>query len=207
MGGKRKTRLTSPELWEIKQLIAAGVMDPSQLPDFDEENGVLDKAHELEEELDIEVRVDEPSFLRGQTSKAINLSPVKVVKVPDGSMNRAAMAGIGLAKERKELRHQQEEQLASMPSGNVEESGDAGAPVLRIPTLPSTTEPEWKRKMFGAATSFGKRTSLSMKEQRESLPVFKLRSSLISAVTDNQVLVVIGDTGETTLPISISYLY
>ena len=35
-----------------------------------------------------------------------------------------------------------------------------------------------------------------MKEQRESLPVFRLRDQLISAVSDNQVLVVIGETGK-----------
>ena len=40
--------------------------------------------------------------------------------------------------------------------------------------------PEWKRKTFGAGkASFGKRTNLSMKEQREGLPVFKLRDQMI----------------------------
>ncbi|KAJ3331053.1 DEAH-box ATP-dependent RNA helicase prp22 [Gonapodya sp. JEL0774] len=34
-----------------------------------------------------------------------------------------------------------------------------------------------------------------MTEQRESLPIFKLRTELIRAIEDNQVLVVVGDTG------------
>lgn len=32
----RSRRLTSPERWEIKQLIAAGVLDKADYPDFDE---------------------------------------------------------------------------------------------------------------------------------------------------------------------------
>jgi len=36
---------------------------------------------------------------------------------------------------------------------------------------------------------------LSIREQRESLPIFKLRSDLIKAIYDNRILVVIGETG------------
>ena len=43
--------------------------------------------------------------------------------------------------------------------------------------------------------TFGKVTSLSIKEQREGLPIYKLRSQLLQAIHDNQVLVVIGETG------------
>lgn len=37
--------------------------------------------------------------------------------------------------------------------------------------------------------------SLSLKEQKESLPIFKLRHELLKAVRENQILVVIGETG------------
>jgi ATP-dependent RNA helicase DHX8/PRP22 len=55
--------------------------------------------------------------------------------------------------------------------------------------------PEWKRETMGKNASFGRRTNLSIREQREGLPIFKLRQALINAVTENQILVVIGDTG------------
>lgn len=32
-------------------------------------------------------------------------------------------------------------------------------------------------------------------EQRQSLPIFKLRDELVKAVNDNQLLIVIGETG------------
>jgi ATP-dependent RNA helicase DHX8/PRP22 len=43
--------------------------------------------------------------------------------------------------------------------------------------------------------SFGRGGKMSIKEQRESLPIFKLRSQLLKAVGDNQIIVVIGETG------------
>ena len=56
--------------------------------------------------------------------------------------------------------------------------------------------PEWKRKMFGGGkASFGRKTNLTIKEQREGLPVFKLRDQMIQAIQDNQILIVIGETG------------
>lgn len=36
---------------------------------------------------------------------------------------------------------------------------------------------------------------MSLREQKESLPIFKLRSDLIQAIFDNRILVVIGETG------------
>lgn len=39
-------RISSPERWEIKQMMAAGQIDCSDLPDFDEETGLLPKEEE-----------------------------------------------------------------------------------------------------------------------------------------------------------------
>jgi len=36
---------------------------------------------------------------------------------------------------------------------------------------------------------------MSIRDQRESLPIFKLRSELVQAIFDNRILVVIGETG------------
>lgn len=42
---------------------------------------------------------------------------------------------------------------------------------------------------------YGIRDSRTIKDQRESLPIFKLKADLVQAVTGNKVLVVIGETG------------
>jgi len=55
--------------------------------------------------------------------------------------------------------------------------------------------PEWKKHAFGAHPTFGKVTKLSLTQQRESLPIFRLKKELLAAIADNQLLVVIGETG------------
>ncbi|KAF9439217.1 DEAH-box ATP-dependent RNA helicase prp22 [Entomortierella beljakovae] len=197
-------RMSSPERFEIKQLIASGVVDAADYPELDEDfgNGNM----EPEEELDIELVEDEPLFLKGQARHALDLSPIKVVKAPDGTMNRAALSGAALAKERKELRQSEANAeydsvpkdinkpwLDPMPEPgerNFAQDLRGGAAAGKVGQVP-----EWKANTFGKATTYGRITDLSIKEQRERLPVFEYRKAFIEAVTSNQILVVIGDTG------------
>jgi polyribonucleotide nucleotidyltransferase len=91
----------------MKQLISSGAMDASEYPELDEDV-YNPMAHvEVEEDIDIEVREDEPSFLKGQTKRTLDLSPIRIIKAPDGSLNRAALAGVSLSKERRKLRQQE----------------------------------------------------------------------------------------------------
>ncbi|KAI1793063.1 P-loop containing nucleoside triphosphate hydrolase protein [Ganoderma leucocontextum] len=199
-------RLTSPERWEIKQLISSGALDASEYPDLDEDFANPHARAEVEEELDVEVREEEPAFLAGQTKKTLELSPVKIVKAPDGSLNRAALAGASLAKERRELRQQEANEQADS------EARDFSAPWLD-PMAKDTDrvfaqdlrrdlrgqkageQPGWKDATFNKATTFGEITSLSIQDQRKSLPIYKLRDPLLKAISEHQVLIVVGDTG------------
>ena len=72
------TRISSPEKWEIEQMLKVGVIDKSQLPDFDEETGLLHKDDD-DEDLEIELVEDEAPFLKGQGRMLNNLSPVRIV--------------------------------------------------------------------------------------------------------------------------------
>jgi ATP-dependent RNA helicase DHX8/PRP22 len=208
---KVKKRMTSPERWEIRQLIASGVVKASDYPDLDEEyNATLngEGEMELEEDVDIELRDEEPPFLAGQTKQSLELSPIRVVKAPDGSMNRAAMAGTTLAKDRRELRQQEAQDKAAEESSKVDLSAQWNDPMaapderkfasdLRSAKPLTATEvvPEWKRATQNKEQSFGRRTDMTIKQQRESLPVYRFRSELIKAIHANQLLIVVGDTG------------
>ena len=208
---RNKKRLTSPERWEIKQLIASGAISALEYPDIDEEyNATLAGEGEFEEEedVDIEVREEEPPFLAGQTKQSLELSPIRVVKAPDGSLNRAAMAGTSLAKERRDLRQQEAQNDAAEQASQVDLNAQWQDPMvgpdqrkfaseLRNPQANKAPDvvPEWKRVVQSKDQSFGKRTSMSIKQQRESLPVFKFRKQLLDAVAENQLLIVVGDTG------------
>ena len=208
---RQKKRMTSPERWEIKQLIASGAISALDYPDIDEEyNATLtgEGNFEEEEDVDIEVREEEPPFLAGQTKQSLELSPIRVVKNPDGSMHRAGLAGTSLAKERRELRQQEAQDRAAEHASQVDLNAQWQDPMmapdqrkfasdLRNPQAHVAPEalPEWKRLTQSKQQSFGKRTSMSIKEQRDSLPIAKFRQQLLDAVHENQLMIVVGDTG------------
>jgi ATP-dependent RNA helicase DHX8/PRP22 len=117
---KRVTRISSPERWEIKQMISSGVIDRSEMPDFDEETGLLPKDEDGEADIEIEIVEDEPPFLQGHGRALHDLSPVRIVKNPDGSLAQAAMMQSALAKERREHKMlQREQEMDSVPNTSL----------------------------------------------------------------------------------------
>ncbi|DBA76854.1 TPA: hypothetical protein ACH3X2_008868 [Trebouxia sp. C0005] len=199
-------RLTSPERWEITQLIKSGVLDVTEYPTFDEEEGgLVDNDQEDEEEFEVDIQEDEAAFLKGISSRSgVEMSPIKIVKNPDGSLQRAAMTQSALAKERRELREQQQRTLIeaipkdlSRPwEDPLPEQGERHlAQELRGIGLGGFEVPEWKKQAEGKAPTYGIKDSRSIKEQRESLPIYRFKQQIIDAVADNQMLVVIGETG------------
>ena len=202
---RRGRRMTSPERWEISQLIKSGVLDPSEYPDFDEDIGGREVDAETEQEFELDLNEEEPLFLKGVSSRSLGgVSPVKIVKNPDGSMQRAAMTQSALAKERRELQQQQQRTLLEAIPKDLsrpwedplaDSSERALAQELRGVGIGAQDIPEWKKAALGKAPTFGIKDNRSIKDQRESLPIFKLREQLLAAVNDNQVLVVIGETG------------
>ncbi|KAK2989661.1 hypothetical protein RJ640_021581 [Escallonia rubra] len=200
-------RMSSPEKWEAKQLIASGVWSATEYPMFDEEtegDGMLYQEGGVEQELEIELNEDEPAFLQGQSRYSMDMSPVKIFKNPEGSMGRAAALQSALIKERREVREQQQRaMLDSIPKDlnrpwedPMPETGERHlAQELRGVGLSAYDMPEWKKDAFGKAPALGQRSKLSIQDQRQSLPISKLKKELIQAVVDNQVLVVIGETG------------
>ena len=228
-------RLTSPERWEIKQLISSGAIDASEYPDLDEDFTNPMAHAEIEEELDVEVREDEPAFLAGQTKRSLDLSPVKIVKAPDGSLNRAALAGASLAKERRELRQQEANEEADSEARDfsqpwldpmAKDSDKTFAQDLRG-TLKGQKAGEvtgWKEQSFNKATTYGKITSLSIQDQRKSLPIYKsfeitstsYRRGMstftlhcvhsLKKIYQHQVLIVVGDTGSGKTTQMVQYM-
>lgn len=211
--GNRK-RMTTPERWEIKQLIASGAAKADDYPELfevyhDDLNGD-GNPDELEEDVDIEVREEEPPFLAGQTKQSLELSPIRVVKAPEGSLNRAAQSGTNLAKERREMRQQEASDKAAEEASKVNLNEQWQDPMIRPEDRKLASDlrqsrqdstkaiagvPEWKQAISGPGQSLGRRTDMTIKQQRESLPVFKFRKQLLDAVAQNQLLIVVGDTG------------
>lgn len=207
-GGRMRKRLTSQERREEQLMRAAGVLSVEEMAEYDHEGqkGVLwQDTGEDDEGVDVEIVQLEPTFLSGQTSRAVDLSPVRVAQQPDGSMVRAAEASLANAKERRELKQaQQADVLESVPKDIARPWEDPmPAPGERqiatqlssLAAASTMEEPEWRQATQGPSQTLGKRVEGSIKEQREGLPIFGLRSALLKAIQDHQVLVVIGETG------------
>ncbi|KAB2612655.1 pre-mRNA-splicing factor ATP-dependent RNA helicase [Pyrus ussuriensis x Pyrus communis] len=179
-------RMSSPEKWEAKQLIASGVLGVTEYPMYDDE-----------------LNEDKPTFLNRQTRYSVDMSPVKIFKNPEGSLSRVAALQSALIKERREVREQRRTMLDSIPKDlnrpwedPMPETGERHlTQELRGVGLSTYDMPKWKNDAFGKTISFGQRSKLSNQEQRQSLPIYKLKKELVQAVNENQVLIVIGETG------------
>ncbi|KAH9259476.1 hypothetical protein BASA81_002519 [Batrachochytrium salamandrivorans] len=177
-----------------------------------------------EDSTEVEIVTETPRFLRNNVTnnqqELVNaLEAVKVVQAPDGSMQRAAISQSQLQKDRREVKMLQNQQrLNELPKNSLhgwldpmaadDERKLATEIVAQANNNPSSTfasstsnDPEWKTQAFKDSVGFGdnykskSKASATMKEQRESLPVFKLKDELKQAVLANDVLILIGETG------------
>ncbi|CAD5117511.1 unnamed protein product [Dimorphilus gyrociliatus] len=200
---RRRRNIPSPEMWELRQMMSAGVVDKSELPDFDEETGILPRDDDNDDQdIEVELVQEERAFLRGVGRQSADFSPVKIVKNPDGSLSQAAMMQSALQKERRELKQQQRESESVSQASGFDKNWVDPLPDSNNTNMSSTSKsqladmPEWKKHITGGTkASYGKKENKSLLEQRQSLPIFKLKDELIKAVNDNQILIVIGETG------------
>ena len=105
--------------------------------------GVMSVDEEVEEEFEIDLSEVEPAFLAGQTAKnGAEVSPIKIVKNPDGSLQRAAMTQSALAKERRELKDQQQRAVT-----------EVGATLLQFLSSNSSAVEYWSAPLIATANT------------------------------------------------------
>ncbi|XP_027931004.1 probable pre-mRNA-splicing factor ATP-dependent RNA helicase DEAH5 [Vigna unguiculata] len=195
-------RISSPEKGEAKQFTAAGKLSS---PDKDEDGDGLPRQEEDDDDEDFEIELndDAPAFLQGQTKHSMDMSPHKIFKNPEGSLLRSAALQSALAKERREVREQHHSSMFDSIPKDLNRAWEDPMPdkgerhlahELRGVGLSALDMPEWKGSS-GKTVSFGPKSKLSIPEQKQSLPIYRLKNELVQAVHDNQVLVVIGETG------------
>ncbi|GIX64202.1 pre-mRNA-splicing factor ATP-dependent RNA helicase, putative [Babesia caballi] len=201
--GRKRRMMTDLERWEQQQLLNSGVLTK------DERLGMNMNAQEevVEEEIEIEINEACPTFLKGQTRRSgIELSPIKIVSNPEGSLARAIATSSTIAKERREAERAQEDSVIRAGRGNANAESLAGrqgenstAQFMR--ELQSANRMQRRgaesRGRSEANSGHGSKGGAvkSIQEQRESLPIFSLRDDLLQAVKENDILIVVGETG------------
>eukprot|EP01130_Rhizamoeba_saxonica_P002533 TRINITY_DN1231_c0_g1_i1.p1 TRINITY_DN1231_c0_g1~~TRINITY_DN1231_c0_g1_i1.p1 ORF type:complete len:1213 (+),score=370.17 TRINITY_DN1231_c0_g1_i1:438-4076(+) len=202
----RKERLTSPKRWEENQLIAAGIIKPSETI-YDEDRDFMDQAEENVEDIEIERNESEPTFLKGQLAAAERQSPQRVVKNPESSMARSAMYAAQKARERRDLKDanrkakrdkKKTEELSKLwedPLAKREQINDFHTKQSGASNIEEVQPWKSSDKRRGIQNSYGKITELSISEQRRSLPIYALRDQLLEVIGKSKTLIVVGETG------------
>eukprot|EP00949_MAST-11_sp_MAST-11-sp1_P003671 g3671.t1 len=218
--GRIKKSFGDYERWEIAQLKRSGALSVEDFPDIgDERAGIMD-FEATEEQLEVEVSRVEPAFLLDhgfENSMEKSLEPVRVIKNPDGSMQRAALHQVQLSTERREMRRAQEQDILDSIPKDLNRPWQDPLPsagerhlAVELRNLGSSSSfalPEWKMKSRGKGVSYGFASKGSLQEQRQSLPIFRLKEQLLDAMRRHQVLVVIGETGSGKTTQMTQYLH
>ncbi|KAL4445702.1 hypothetical protein ABPG74_006253 [Tetrahymena malaccensis] len=201
---KKRIRETSQEKWERKQ---AEYYSSKHLG-IDRGEIDLDEGCSEDEDVEVEIRENETPFLKDTTTKAgVNLSPIRVAKNQNGSLSRQALNAVQQAKDRREIRIQQNNALidsinkVELQKMNLDPTAESIFLLSNLKQLgdAKTSEiPEFKKEaMFKAAlnSSNKPKQTMTIKEQKESLPIYQYKEQLIKACINNQILIVIGETG------------
>ncbi|CDR95413.1 Probable pre-mRNA-splicing factor ATP-dependent RNA helicase [Babesia bigemina] len=198
--GRKRRMVTDLEKWEQQQLINSGVLTKGERMGM---NLNADRdAIEEEEEVEIEINEACPTFLKGQTRRSgIELSPIKIVSNPEGSLARAITTSSTIARERRDAERAQEDRHiiearrddATAEGLNLRQGGSSTAQFMM--ELQKANSMHKREHAPGDRGQQKQTTLVSIKDQRESLPIFSFREDLLQAVRENDVLVVVGETG------------
>ncbi|ANB15687.1 DEAH-box RNA helicase PRP16 [Sugiyamaella lignohabitans] len=178
------------DMWEQNRMRTSGVAG-SNVVDFDFDN-------EEEKRVHLFVRSLKPPFLDGHQIFTTQKDPISAVRDPQSDLAVFARKGSAIVRERRQQRERQQQakqaaSLAGTTLGNVMgiktgEDEDAASS-----TNQSNKFSDFLSSNSNQASKFSREKSL--KEQRQFLPAFAVREQLLKVIRDNQVIVVIGETG------------
>ncbi|KAF8736643.1 hypothetical protein AX14_014214 [Amanita brunnescens Koide BX004] len=200
------------DLWEANRMVTSGVATRKAID--------LDFEDEAESTVHVMVHDLKPPFLDGRTVFTKQLEPINPIRDTTSDMAIFSKKGSALVKEKREQaeRAKAAAKLASLGGtslGNImgvkDEEAEAEAEAER--KQQEGKEEDYKGdskfashlKTSAGVSSFAKNRTL--KEQREYLPAFACREELLKVVRENQVVIVVGETGSGKTTQLTQFLY
>ncbi|KAJ3050328.1 DEAH-box RNA helicase prp16 [Rhizophlyctis rosea] len=189
------------DLWETNRMLTSGVVQRREVdPDFEDDSEA--RVHVL-------VRDLKPPFLDGKMVFTKQLEPVQSVRDPTADLAVVARKGSLLVREKREQQERAKAtkkfDLAGTALGNVmgvkDEKGEQ-AKLAKEQAVDADDDANYKsesqfashmQKKSDAVSVFAR--SRTIREQREYLPAFAVREELLQVIRDNQIVIVIGETG------------
>ncbi|KIJ60094.1 hypothetical protein HYDPIDRAFT_177540 [Hydnomerulius pinastri MD-312] len=200
------------DLWEANRMLTSGVATRKEID--------LDFEDESESTVHVMVHDLKPPFLDGKTIFTKQLEPINPIRDPTSDMAIFSKKGSALVKEKREQaeRAKAAAKLASLGGtslGNIMgvKDEEAEAEAAAEAAAASGEKEDYKGdskfashlKASTGVSSFAK--SRTLKEQREYLPAFACREDLLRVIRDNQVVVVVGETGSGKTTQLAQFLY
>ena len=210
------------EIWEMLQMKSAGRKD-YHIENYNSKIVNLDVTNP-ETDLNIELREEEPPFLKGMTSKTnVKITPINLIINPEGSLQKSIKDRYEQARLRREIRDKhnkdriinlkrtaenvigmsselKEQDILKMRSGFL---NDKELKYLKFDTenkniLKGVDEGETKeiRENRKKINDFKlKKKYLTIREIRESLPIFQYKEQLRKSIGANRITIIVGETG------------
>ncbi|KAG7292266.1 DEAH-box RNA helicase prp16 [Staphylotrichum longicolle] len=209
MSARQMQKQKDVDAWETNRMLTSGVAQRRDMgADFeDDQEGT--RVHLLVHDL-------RPPFLDGRTVFTKQLEPVPAVRDAQSDMAVFSRKGSKVVRERRQQRErakqaQEATNVAGTALGNLmgvkDEDTDSARPIAtEEEAKPQNTNKfsDHLKKSEGAS-SFSQ--SKTLREQREYLPAFAVREELLRVIRDNQVVIVIGETGSGKTTQLTQFLY
>ena len=209
ISARAQQKMKDVDAWETNRMLTSGVAQRTDYnDDFDDEEEV--RVHLMVHDL-------KPPFLDGKRIFTKQLEPVSAVRDPQSDMAVFSRKGSALVRERRQQRERQKQaQEATNAAGtalgnimglkeedNAVPGGDSAAGDSKSGT--KFAEHMKEQKPNEGASDFSRTRTL--KQQREYLPAFAVREELLRVIRDNQVIIVIGETGSGKTTQLTQFLY
>lgn len=208
---RRAPRNKDNDRWEDSQLLRSGAVRGTEVAaelDSEEERKVVLLVHDTS-----------PRFLNGRIASAKQANPILPLKDPTSDLAVIARNGSALVREMHEKRSMDKSrqrfwELAGSKLGEIlgvektaEEIGEDLVAVGEEGEVDFREDGKFARylKNDGAVSDFAKSKTIS--EQRQYLPIFSVREELLNIIRENQVVVVVGETGSGKTTQLMQYLY
>ncbi|KAK1774444.1 P-loop containing nucleoside triphosphate hydrolase protein [Copromyces sp. CBS 386.78] len=210
MSARQIQKQKDVDAWETNRMLTSGVAQRRDLGQDFEDDQEGTRVHLLVHDL-------RPPFLDGRTIFTKQLDPVPAVRDSQSDMAVFARKGSKVVRERRTQRERQRQaqeatKVAGTALGNLmgvkEEDTDSALPIAveeEVGKSKNMNKFSEHMKKEEGASNFSQTKSL--KEQREFLPAFAVREDLLRVIRDNQVVIVIGETGSGKTTQLTQFLY
>ncbi|KAI1651805.1 P-loop containing nucleoside triphosphate hydrolase protein [Daldinia loculata] len=209
MNARQLQRQKDNDAWETNRMLTSGVAQRRALGDDFEDDDEGTRVHLLIHDL-------KPPFLDGRTVFTKQLEPVPAVRDYQSDMAVFSRKGSRVVRERRQQRERQRHakeatNMAGTALGNVlgvkEDEGDSALPIATEEDAPKSGENKFSEHMKKNEGASAFSQSKTLREQREFLPAFAVREDLLRVIRDNQVVIVVGETGSGKTTQLTQFLY